>query len=148
LRFRILFLIVTFLLIILVAPGHSVAYQETKHPAPNLSGSADISHGNTNNALVSKDLETVIQLGHSSLVTSVAFSPDGKYALSGSDDKTLKLWEISSGREIRSFKGHSDDVESVAFSPDGKYALSGSGDSTLKLWEISSGREIRSFKGH
>ena len=52
-------------------------------------------------------LELVIQLGHSNTVESVAFSPDGKYALSGSWDQTLKLWDVSSGREIRTIKGHS-----------------------------------------
>jgi len=74
--------------------------------------------------------------GHSSWVTSVAFSPDGRYILSGSKDKTLKLWEVSTGRELRRFEGHSDSVNSVAFSPDGRYILSGSSDSTIRLWEL------------
>ena len=85
-------------------------------------------------------------------VNSVAFSPDGKYALSGSGDKTLKLWEVETGREIRSFQGHANSVNSVAFSPDGKYALSGSKHwremKTLKLWEVETGREIHSFQGY
>jgi WD40 repeat protein len=92
--------------------------------------------------------EVFVQLGHSDHVNAVAFSPDGKLALSGSRDKTLKLWEVKSGREIRSFTGHSSYVLAVAFSPDGKLALSGSDDLTLRLWEVSSGREIRSFTGH
>jgi WD40 repeat protein len=78
----------------------------------------------------------------------VAFSPDGRYALSGSYDNTLKLWKVASGTEIRTFSGHSFAVSSVAFSPDGRYALSGSGDKTLKLWEVASGAEIRTFSGH
>ena len=60
------------------------------------------------------------------MVISVAFSPDGRTALSGSDDKTLKLWDVATGTEIRSFAGHTDYVWSVAFSPDGRTALSGS----------------------
>jgi WD40 repeat protein len=56
----------------------------------------------------------VPQLGHSSGVTSVAFAPDGKTALSGSQDKTLRLWDLASGREIRKFEGHSGEVFSVA----------------------------------
>ena len=75
--------------------------------------------------------------GHSSGVTSVAFSADGRYVLSGSYDKTLKLWDVSNGQEVRTFSGHSSYVMSVAFSPDGRYALSGSYDHTMKLWDIS-----------
>ena len=67
---------------------------------------------------------------------SVAFSPDGKQALSGSDDNTLRLWKVNTGKNIRTFSGHSDWVWSVAFSPDGNYALSGSFDKTLRLWDL------------
>jgi len=86
--------------------------------------------------------------GHTRQVQSVAFSPDGRYALSGSGDKTLKLWEINSGTEIRSFNGHTDWISSVTFSPDGQYALSGSADKVLKMWDVNSGTEIRTFTGH
>jgi len=86
--------------------------------------------------------------GHEDKVTSVAFSPDGKTVLSGSDDNTLKLWEVATGREIRTLTGHGNDVNSVAFSPDGKTVLSGSIDKTLKLWEVATGREIRTLTGH
>ena len=86
--------------------------------------------------------------GHSKAVFSVAFSPDGRLALSGSSDNTLKLWETASGRLVRTFRGHSKAVFSVAFSPDGRQALSGSYDNTLKLWETTSGRLVRTFEGH
>jgi WD40 repeat protein len=86
--------------------------------------------------------------GNTDRVRSVAFSPCGHYCLSGSDDKTLKLWEVATGRHLRTFEGHTDNVYSVAFSPDGRYALSGSSDKTLKLWEVDSGRFLRTFKGH
>ena len=92
--------------------------------------------------------QLVLPIGHTDLITSVAFSPDGQYVLSGSVDKTMKLWEVATGREIRAFKGHESTVESVAFSPDGKFALSGSFDRTIRLWEVATGREIRTFKSH
>jgi WD40 repeat protein len=70
---------------------------------------------------------------------SVAFSPTGDYALSGSGDKTLKLWDVSTGQLIRTFSGHTNVVWSVAFSPSGDYALSGSADNTMKLWAVLAG---------
>jgi hypothetical protein len=97
------------------------------------------------------DGETIRTLGkgaHSGFVTTVAFAPDGHTALTGSADNTLKLWDLSSGREIRTFTGHSGGVTSVAFPPDGRTALSGSHDKTLKLWDVATGREIRTFTGH
>jgi len=90
--------------------------------------------------------ELFIPSGHSSSVTSVAFSPDGCLSISGSEDWTLKLWDVATGEEIRTFKGHSRGVTSVAFSPDGRMVLSGSKDKTLKLWDIAMGMEIRTFK--
>ena len=91
--------------------------------------------------------EVFVQLGHQFMVSSVTFSPDGRYALSGGSDGTLKLWEISTGKEVRTLAGHAGYVNSVAFSPDGRYALSG-GDITLELWEISTGKKLRAFAGH
>jgi hypothetical protein len=86
--------------------------------------------------------------GHSGTVTSVAFSPDGKTALSGSEDHTVRLWDLATGREIQKFEGHSEWVTSVAFSPDGRTALSGSRDNTARLWDLATGRETLKLEGH
>ena len=64
--------------------------------------------------------------GHSGAVNSVCLSADGKYALSGSSDKMLKLWDVASGRCLETLEGHSESVTAVCLSADGQYALSGS----------------------
>ena len=86
--------------------------------------------------------------GHSDRVQSACLGMDDRYALSASSDKTLKLWEVSSGHCLRTFTGHSGPVTAVCLSNDGCHALSGSADETLKLWEVCSGRCVRTFEGH
>jgi len=86
--------------------------------------------------------------GHTNGVTSVSWSPDGRYVLSGSMDDTLGLWEVSSGEWFGPFEEHTDTVNSVSWSPDGRYILSGSADKTLRLWEVFSDESLRIFEGH
>jgi WD40 repeat protein/serine/threonine protein kinase len=86
--------------------------------------------------------------GHEAMVRSVAFSPNGESALSGSHDKTVRLWDLKSGKEIRRLVGHTDKVTQVAFSPDGDRILSASDDQTLRLWGANTGKQIQKFVGH
>ena len=86
--------------------------------------------------------------GHPRPVTSVTFSPDGRWLASGSDDETVRLWEVASGKELKRFEGHGGGVESVAFSPDGRWLASGSDDRAVRLWEVASGKELERFEGH
>jgi WD40 repeat protein len=86
--------------------------------------------------------------GHSQSVRSVAFSPNSHILASGSDDKTIKLWDISTRREIATLKGHSGYVTSVVFSPDGNIVASANSDKTIKLWSVSTHREIATLRRH
>lgn len=92
--------------------------------------------------LDSKNLKQgVIELkGHSGYVNGMVFNSDNRQVLSCSSDKTLRLWDIGSGKNLRVMKDHTDTVLSVAFSNDGRQALSGSSDRTVRLWDIESGK--------
>ena len=87
-------------------------------------------------------------LGHEGNVTCVCFSPDGKVIVSGSDDKTLRLWDLQGNQIGRPFQGHGDSVWSVAFSPDGKAIVSGGAEETLRLWDLQGNQIRQPFLGH
>ena len=85
--------------------------------------------------------------GHTLRVRSVCFSPNGLWALSGSDDNTIKLWDLVRGEEKRTLSGHTGSVRTVCFSPDGHWGLSGSDDDTVRLWDLEAALKRRCFRG-
>ncbi|BBD53829.1 WD-40 repeat-containing protein [Planktothrix agardhii NIES-204] len=85
--------------------------------------------------------------GHAQGVYGVSFSPDGKFLATGSADRTVKLWDASTGKEIKTLSGHINSVKAVSFSPDGKLLATGSEDKTVKLWNTTTWEEIKTLTG-
>jgi WD40 repeat protein/serine/threonine protein kinase len=86
--------------------------------------------------------------GHGDWVSSVCLTRDGRHALSGSADRTLRLWEVATGQCLRTFTGHTEWVTSACLSADGRHALSGSADQTLRWWDVVSGDCLRTLEAH
>ena len=85
---------------------------------------------------------------HTDQINSVCYTPDGKIAITGSQDSTVKLWDSETGVCIRTLKGHTYGVASVNISPDGKIVISGGADHTVKLWRLETGFCICTLEGH
>lgn len=114
--------------------------------------------------------EIVLQVGHRRTIRSVACSPDGRWFASGAKDNTIKIWDVASGRLLRTLYGHGSAVNALAVSPDGKLLASGSGntydtryaklffkggqvggqkeDTSVRVWDVLTGRQRHVLKGH
>jgi WD40 repeat protein len=87
-------------------------------------------------------------LSHPLAVYEVSYSPDGKTLASGSYERRVKLWDVGTGKELKTLNGHQAEVVSVSYSPDGKTLASASRDRTVKLWDVGTGKELNTLKGH
>jgi WD40 repeat protein len=90
----------------------------------------------------------VILRGHDKGIYCVAFSPDGRRIVSGSDDRTIRVWDFDTGAELLRLEGHQDLVTSVAFAPDGRRIVSGSCDRTVRIWDAETGVQLAEFRGY
>jgi WD40 repeat protein len=77
-----------------------------------------------------------------------AFSPDGRFALSGEGDRVERVWEVRTGATIAELLGHSGNITDAKFSPDGKFVVTASDDNTARVWEVSTGHMVAEFHGH
>jgi WD40 repeat protein len=93
-----------------------------------------------------QSLRCVVTLpGHSDLVRSVALAADGRLVLSGSNDRSVRLWDLDTGRCVRIMHDHSAPVLSVAMTSDGRYGLSSSSDKTARVWDLATGASLRTL---
>lgn len=85
---------------------------------------------------------------HQKAVRALAISPDGNFLASGSNDKTIKVWEMNAGKLIKTLIGHNGSAIAVAISPNGELLASGSGDNTIKVWHLKAGKLLFTLRGH
>ncbi len=86
--------------------------------------------------------------GHSDGVISICVTPDGTKIISGSLDKTIRVWNLENGTELQTIKGHYAPISSVCVTPDGKKVVSSSFDKTIRIWDLENGTELQTMKGH
>ena len=97
--------------------------------------------------LATGDLLQVLA-GHTGKIVALAFSPDGTRLISGSQDRTALLWDVTQARPLHRLDRHKAEVYAVGFTPDGARVVTGSFDRTLRLWRVADGGPIAELKGH
>lgn len=92
--------------------------------------------------------QLVLQTGHAYPVHAIAWSPEGRWLVTGSADHTAKIWEAATGREVRTLPQHTGIVRAVAWSPDGRLIATGSEDTTVVVWDAAAGVVLHTLRGH
>ncbi|MFP4322189.1 MAG: toll/interleukin-1 receptor domain-containing protein [Anaerolineales bacterium] len=101
-----------------------------------------------NGATAAANIPSTPYLRHSEPVTAVAWAPDSRHAVTGSEDNLLRYWDLDDGQVLDTLRGHADDVTDADISPDGRFVLSASGDMSLRVWDIADGQSIQRLAGH
>ncbi len=96
----------------------------------------------------SQELEVSVQRGHSAAVLCVAVHPDGQLMASAGKDKTIVIWEVGSGRQLRTMTGHEYSIYELAFDHSGKRLFSADAGGEIKIWNYTTGEQLDSWKGH
>lgn len=97
---------------------------------------------------IAQDKPEVLE-GHADKVRAIAFSPDGKFLVSGGEDrKNIRLWDTAAGKEVRSFDADPAPILTVAFSPNGQSIVTGGQSNIVRIWDVKSGKEVRVLEGH
>jgi WD40 repeat protein len=99
-------------------------------------------------AVVAARLSNSGRMTHDDTVISVAVNPAGTRIAAVSHDKLIKLWDLESGRELRTISNIGGYVNTVSWSPDGKYLINGAEDKTIRIWDAETGRAVRTITGH
>jgi WD40 repeat protein/serine/threonine protein kinase len=94
------------------------------------------------NAVTTSGRGTLTIHGHTGTVWSVAVTPDGKRIVSGSSDRTARVWDMVSGQQLLKLEGHTDEISSVAVTPDGQRIITAGADKTDRIWDAVSGRQL------
>ena len=103
------------------------------------------------NALIQSLFESnvrVVMRGHTGWVYRAAFSPDGKFVVTASNDNTARIWDAATGASVLELRGHTAPVVSAVFSPDGKSVVTASWDDTARIWDASTGGQLAELRGH
>ncbi|HEX9130958.1 MAG TPA: serine/threonine-protein kinase, partial [Ktedonobacteraceae bacterium] len=126
------------------------ACQETQPPAEILQPGTPTPQPSSESAAVTPHLESSLSTDRSpaAMVYAVAWSPDRRHIASGGHDRTVHVWDATTGAASYIYRGHAAGVTTIAWSPDGYYIASASLDKTVQVWDIETGQKVSSYAGH